>query len=390
MSDHEIYLDYAATSPIDPAVRDAMLECLQHEFGNPSSQHAAGRRARRLVDAARAAVAARVGASPEQLLFTSGATEANNLALQGVLRRQRGARPHLVTSRIEHKSVLDTARALEAEGVDVTYVDAEADGSIDPQHVASAIRAETALVSIMHVNNETGVIQDVNAIGALCRERGVLFHVDAAQSVGKLPLRLADAPIDLCSLTAHKVCGPKGVGALYVAPGTVLAAQLHGGEQERGLRAGTQATHQIVGMGRAYELADPELEAPRLATLRDRLWRELQAIPGVRQNGAPERRAAHLLNATFPGVDGESLRFALRGVAVSAGSACAADSPEASHVLTGMGLSDVLAGSSLRFSVGRFTTKTEVVQAAATVAAAVARLRPVAKSAPAWCSGSGF
>ena len=390
MSDREIYLDYAATSPVDPEVQAAMLECLRHEFGNPSSQHVAGRRARRLVDAARAAVATRVGAASEHLLFTSGATEANNLALKGVLRRQRKARPHLVTSRIEHKSVLDTARALEAEGVEVTYVDAETDGSVDPQRVAAALRTETSLVSIMHVNNETGVIQDVNAIGALCRDRGVLFHVDAAQSVGKLALRLAEAPIDLCSLTAHKVCGPKGVGALYVAPRTLLTAQLHGGEQERGLRAGTQATHQIVGMGRAYELADPELEAPRISALRDRLWHELQAIPGVRQNGAPERRAAHVLNATFPGVDGESLRLALRGVAVSAGSACAADSPEASHVLTGMGLSDVLAGSSLRFSVGRFTTKAEVVQAAAMVAAAVNRLRSAAKSAPAWCSGSGF
>jgi cysteine desulfurase len=386
----EIYLDYAATSPVDPAVTAAMLECLQHEFGNPSSQHAAGWRARRLVEAARAAVAARVGAQPEQLLFTSGATEANNLALKGVLRRQRIARPHLVTSRIEHKSVLDAARALETEGVEVTYVETQADGSIDPLRVAAAIRAETALVSIMHVNNETGVIQDVGAIGALCRERGVPFHVDAAQSVGKLPLELAMAPIDLCSLTAHKLCGPKGVGALYVAPNTLLAAQLHGGEQERGLRAGTQATHQIVGMGRAYELADPQTEAPRLAGLRDRLWRELEAIPGVRQNGAPARRAAHLLNVTFPGVDGESLRFALGGVAVSAGSACAADSPEASHVLTGMGLSDTLASSSLRFSVGRFTTEAEVVRAGATVVGAVNRLRSVAKSAPAWCSGSGF
>jgi cysteine desulfurase len=390
MSDQEIYLDYAATSPVDPAVTAAMLECLQHEFGNPSSQHAAGRRARLLVEAARAAVAARVGAEPERLTFTSGATEANNLALKGVLRRQRTARPHLVTSRIEHKSVLDAAAALETEGVEVTYVAAETDGSVDPSRVAAAIRHDTALVSIMHVNNETGVVQDVNAIGALCRARGVPFHVDAAQSVGKLPLQLAIAPIDLCSLTAHKLCGPKGVGALYVAPNTLLAAQLHGGEQERGLRAGTQATHQIVGMGRAYELADALIEAPRLAALRDRLWQELKVIPGVRQNGAPARRAPHLLNVTFVGVDGESLRFALGGVAVSAGSACAADSPEASHVLTGMGLSDTLAGSSLRFSVGRFTSHSEVVRAAAAVAGAVDRLRSVAKSAPAWCSGSDF
>jgi cysteine desulfurase len=249
---------------------------------------------------------------------------------------------------------------------------------------------DTSAVSVMHVNNETGVVQDVDAIGRLCRQRGVPLHVDAAQSVGKVPLDLSSAPIDLCSLTAHKVCGPKGVGALYVAPGVVLAPQQQGGEQEHGLRAGTLATHQVVGMGRAYELADASLEAPRLAALRDRLWRELARIPGARPNGASARRAAHLLNVTFPGVEGESLRWALRGIAVSAGSACAADSPEASHVLTGMGLSDVLAASSLRFSVGRFTTESDVVRAAAVVAAAVGRLRAVAKSAPAWCSGSSF
>ena len=386
MSGTEIYLDYAATAPLDPAVTAVMLDCLQHEFGNPSSQHAVGRRARDLVEAARAAIGGRIGAPPERLVFTSGATEANNLALQGVLRRDRGARRHLVTSRIEHKSVLDTARALEAEGVAVTYVDATAEGYLEPQAVAAAIRPETALVSIMHVNNETGVIQDVATIGALCRERGVLFHVDAAQSVGKVPLAVAATPIDLCSLTAHKLCGPKGIGALYVGPRAVLRPQIHGGEQERGLRAGTLATHQIVGMGKAYALADPAREAPRLAALRDRLWQELSPIDGVRQNGSPERRAAHVLNVTFPGVEGESLRFALRSLAVSAGSACAADSPEASHVLTGMGLSDVLAGSSLRFSVGRFSTETEVRKAAAAVATAVAHLRALAKSAPPWCS----
>ena len=382
----EIYLDYSATAPLDPAVSAAMHDCMLREFGNPSSQHAAGRRARALVEAARAAVAARVGAPSERIVFTSGATESNNLALQGVLRRSRGRRVQLVTSRIEHKSVLDVAHALEATGVTVTRVAATAGGYVDPERVIEAITPDTQLVSIMHVNNETGVIQDVAAIGAACRERGVLFHVDAAQSVGKLPLDLAAAPIDLCSLTAHKVCGPKGIGALYVAPRVTLVPQMHGGEQERGLRAGTLPTHQIVGMGKAYELADPEAEAPRFAALRDRLWQELRAIDGARQNGDPERRVAHVLNATFPGVDGESLRFELRDLAVSAGSACAADSPEASHVLTGMGLSDVLAGSSLRFSVGRFTTEEDIVAAARQVAAAVARLRGIAKSAPTWCS----
>jgi cysteine desulfurase len=238
----------------------------------------------------------------------------------------------------------------------------------------------------MHVNNETGVIQDVRAIGEACRARGVLFHVDAAQSAGKVPLALDSAPIDLCSLTAHKLCGPKGAGALYIAPRVSLAPQLHGGEQERSLRAGTLATHQIVGMGKAYELADPVHEAPRLAALRDRLWQELSTIDGVRRNGDAARCAPHVLSATFPGIDGESLRFALGDVAASAGSACAADSPEASHVLTGMGLSDVLAGSSLRFSVGRFTTQDDVVTAAARVKTAVERLRALAPAAPPWCS----
>lgn len=386
MSEPLIYLDYAATAPVDPAVAAAMHECLLHDYGNPSSPHAAGRRARALVEAARAAVAARVGAKPEQLVFTSGATEANNLALQGVLRRSRGRKVHVVTSRIEHKSVLDVARALEASGVSATYVAATAGGFVEPEAVIDAITPETQLVSIMHVNNETGVIQDVAAIGRACRERGVLFHVDAAQSAGKLVLELETAPIDLASLTAHKLCGPKGVGALYVAPRVTLVPQLHGGEQERGLRPGTLATHQIVGLGKAYELADPAREAPRLAALRDRLWQALAAIPGVHQNGAAERRAAHLLNVTFPGVEGESLRFALRTLAVSAGSACTADSPDASHVLTGMGLSDALAGSSLRFSVGRFTTEDEVAEAAARVAAAVAGLRQSAPRSPAWCS----
>ena len=385
MTREEIYLDYAATAPLDARVAEAMTACMTREFGNPSSSHAAGRRARELVERARAQVGARVGAPPERIVFTSGATESNNLALRGVLSGRR-ERPHLVTSRIEHRSVLDTARALEAKGVTVTYVDCDADGRVDPRRVAAAITSATVLVSVMHVNNETGVIQDVAALGAICRERGVWLHVDAAQSAGKLPLELAAAPIDLCSLTAHKLCGPKGVGALYLDSGVGLAPQIVGGEQERGFRAGTLATHQVVGMGSAYELADPVLEGPRLAVLRDRLWAGLETIPGARLNGAAAPRAPHVLNVTFPGVEGESLRLALRDLAVSAGSACAADSPEASHVLTGMSLSDALAGSSLRFSVGRLTTESEVDRAAERVAAEVARLRGVAKSAPAWCS----
>jgi len=381
----EIYLDYAATSPLDPAVAAAMSDCLAHEFGNPSSQHAAGKRARALVEAARAEVAARVGAAAERIFFTSGATEANNLALKGSLAR-RGARAHLVTSTIEHRSVLDAARALEQAGVAVTYVPADSLGRVAPDDVARALRAETALVSIMHVNNETGVIQDVDSIGALCRARGVPLHVDAAQSVGKVPLDVGASRIAVCSLTAHKVCGPKGVGALYVAEGVSLAPQMHGGEQEHGLRAGTLATHQVVGMGKAYALADAAREGPRLKALLDALWRRLAAIPGARLNGDPDGRAPHVLNVTFPGVEGEGLRLALRDLAVSAGSACAADSPEASHVLTGMGLSDALAASSLRFSVGRFTTEAEIERAGERVATEVDRLRALAVGAPAWCS----
>ena len=387
----EIYLDYAATTPLDPAVAAAMRDCLEHEHGNPSSQHAAGRRARSLVERARAQIAARVGAPAERIFFTSGATEANNLALKGSLlprvsHARAGAGGHLVTSTIEHKSVLDAARALEDLGVAVTYVPADSLGRVALGDIERALREGTKLVSIMHVNNETGVIQDVAAIGALCRARGVRFHVDAAQSAGKLKLDLGSAPIDLCSLTAHKLCGPKGVGALYVAQGVALAPQMHGGEQEHGLRAGTLATHQAVGMGEAYALADPDREAPKLAALRDALWDRLRAIPGARQNGDSQRRAPHVLNVTFPGAEGESLRLALRDVAVSAGSACAADSPEASHVLTGMGLSDALASSSLRFSVGRFTTGAEIERAAAQVAVAVARLRTWASGAPEWCT----
>ena len=254
-------MDYAATAPVDPAVLDAMTQCLRTAYANPSSQHPAGRRARTLVEAARAQVAARVDAAPEQIVFTSGATESNNLALQGMLARGGADRSQLVTSRIEHRSVLDTARALQAAGVEVTYLDCNEHGVIGAASVAAALTPRTALVSIMHVNNETGAIQDIAAIAAVCRSHGVPLHVDAAQSVGKLPVELRRWGVALCSLSAHKLCGPKGVGALYVGDGVALTPLAHGGEQERSLRAGTLATHQIVGMGAAYELADPQVEA---------------------------------------------------------------------------------------------------------------------------------
>lgn len=386
--ERSVYLDYAATSPVDPRVAERMLRCLTADgaFGNPSSAHRHGAAAMRLVEQARDSVCARVGAEPAGLVFTSGATEANNLALKGVLADAPAERRQLVTTRIEHKSVLDTARALEAAGCEVSWVDCDTRGVVRPEAVAEAIGPRTALVSVMHVNNETGAVQDVAALAGLCRERGVLLHVDAAQSVGKVPLDIGAAGIDLCSLTAHKACGPKGVGALYVRPGVRLEPQLHGGEQQRGLRPGTLPTHQIVGMGSAYALADPAGEGPRLRELRLRLWRGLAAIHGASVNGDLDSGAPHILNVAFPGVDGESLRCAIREISVSAGSACTSDSPEASHVLSTMGLPDARALGSIRFGIGRFTTAEEVDYAAARVAAEVARLRALADAAPRWCS----
>lgn len=386
-----IYLDCAATTPVDPRVIDAMNECLGADgvYANPSSGHRAGRRARERVEQARALIARRVGASPDSVIFTSGATEANNLALKGTL----GLAPagaHLVTTRIEHASVLDSAAALEATGHPATRVDCDAHGRVSPQRIAAAIRSDTALVSVMHVNNETGVVQDIAAIAEQCRARGVPLHVDAAQSVGKVAVDVSAWRADMVSLTAHKLHGPKGVGALVVRAGMPLLPLLHGGEQERGLRSGTLATHQIVGMGRAYELAAPERDGPALAALRDRLWDGLRAIEGAGLNGHPEHRAPHILNVSFAGVEGESLRLALEDLAVSAGSACASDTPDASHVLSGMGLGDALAASSLRFSVGRMTTRAEVDRAIERVASEVGRLRALAGAGtagtPRWCS----
>lgn len=385
----EVYLDYAATTPVDPAVAEAMAECMQREgdFANPSSMHGFGRAAARRVEQARAQIAGRIGAQPEAVLFTSGATEADNLALQGAMwaHRERGA--HLITALTEHKAVLDTAAALERRGHRVTFLDCDAQGLIDPAALDDAMTDETVLASIMHVNNETGVIQDIQALGEVCKSRGVLFHVDAAQSVGKLAMTVDDWPVDLMSLTAHKVHGPKGIGALYLRPGVTLAPIMFGGEQERGLRPGTLATQQIVGMGLAYELADPGIDGPRIESLRDRLWSGLAGIEGVRRNGHPGHSAPHILNATFPGVSGESLRLAIAEIAVSAGSACNAETLESSHVLSAMGLSDVLAESSLRFSVGRSTRAAEIDYTVQRVTAAVAELRSVAGGAPDWCRG---
>ena len=386
MAHGEIYLDYAATTPVDHRVIAAMTECLGvgGDSANPSSSHPPGRRAKTRVEAARAQIADRVGVGPDTLRFTSGATESDNLALIGAMAAYQHRGRHMITSRLEHKAVLDTAGALQCNGCEVTFVEHGPDGVVDPDAVAECLRDDTVLVSIMHVNNETGVCQDIPAIGERCRERGVLLHVDAAQSTGKVALQLGDWPVDLASLTAHKTYGPMGIGAIYIRNGVNIEPMIHGGEQEGGLRPGTLATHQIVGFGAAFELADPGREGPQLAEQRDRLWNGLRTIEGVRLNGHPVQRSPHVLNVTFPGVQADSLQLAVDEVALSTGSACNSDVSEPSHVLRAMGLSDALAAATLRFSVGRFTTATEIDHVVRRMQAEVARLRDLALGAPPW------
>ncbi|MFC4312946.1 IscS subfamily cysteine desulfurase [Steroidobacter flavus] len=376
-----IYLDYAATNPVDPRVAELMIDCLRPEgaHGNPSSGHAFGTRARAMVEKARQQVAAAIGARPECIIWTSGATESDNLAILGVARFHADRGRHVVTSRTEHKAVIDAFKQLEKEGFEVTWLKPGADGIVRPEQVREALRPETQLVSLMHVNNETGVIQDVAAIGAICRERGVAFHVDAAQSAGKLPINVEAMNIDLMSITAHKTYGPKGIGALYIRrrPPLGLRPLSFGGGQETGLRSGTLPTHQIVGMGAAFEIGerDRESDVARITALRERLWRGLAAIGGVELNGHPTERVAGVLNVCFHNVEGESLRFGLRELAVSSGSACSSGSDEASYVLRALGRSDQLAQSSIRFSLGRFTTEDDIDRAVAVVSREVARLR---------------
>lgn len=377
-----VYFDYAATTPVDPRVAERMAHCLTVDgvFGNPASSHQVGRTAKGQVELARRDVAALVNATAREIVWTSGATESNNLALQGALHygASRGKR-HVITARTEHKAVLDTCKQLQSEGFDVTYLLPSSDGLIDPQAVKDAIRDDTLIVSIMHVNNEIGVVQDIRAIGEICRAAGVMFHVDAAQSAGKIPIDLATLPVCLMSFSAHKIYGPKGIGALYVcsSPRTNLAPIIHGGGHERGLRSGTLATHQIVGMGEAFKVAAEHLEeeSVRLTALRDKLWQGLEKLGGVRMNGHPTQRVAGILNVSIDGVEGESLLFALRRLAVSSGSACTSATAEASYVLRALGLSDQLAQSSLRFSVGRFTTERDVDEAVRLLHSEVPRLR---------------
>jgi cysteine desulfurase len=384
-----IYLDYAATTPVDARVAAAMSECLTEEgvYGNPSSQHAYGRSAHARVERAREEVAALLHCRAAELIFTSGATESNNLAIFGTVRAAAahagaGGSRHIVTLRTEHKSVLDPCRRLEQEGCAVTYLTPDRDGLIDPQAVRAAMRADTVLVSIMHANNEIGVVQDIAAIGAWCRERCVPLHVDAAQSAGKFELDVTVLNAQLVCFTAHKLYGPKGIGALYVAPERRAALQplIHGGGQERGLRAGTLPVHQIVGFGAACALAAAELpaEGARLARLSSRLWQRLSDLDGVLLNGHPTRRVPGILNISFTGVEGESLLLGLPEIAVSTGSACNSETGEPSYVLRSLGRGSQLAQSSLRFSVGRFTGEQDVDAAAEAVARELTRLRAVA------------
>jgi len=388
-----IYLDHAATTPLDPRALDAMLPWLREAHGNPASDHALGRTARRAVEAARAQVAALIGAQPEEIVWTSGATESNNLAIKGALEFRGLRQAHLVTSRIEHKSVLDSCRYLESQGLRVSWLAPDAQGRIAVEQVLSALGPDTALVSLMWVNNETGVINPVAALAPLLRERGILFHVDAVQAAGKLPIDLAQLPIDLLSLSAHKLNGPKGIGALFVRkrPRARLSPQLHGGGHEQGMRSGTLPTHQIVGFGEACALAQQRLpaEALRLAGLRDRLWQALQVLPEIRLNGDAAARAPHILNVSFAGVEGESLRARLAGMAVSSGSACSAATREPSYVLRALGHSDELAGSSLRFSLGQGLREGDIDRAAAAVVAAVRSLRAIAGTGSAAMSALG-
>lgn len=381
-----IYMDYAATTPVDPRVADSMIPWLTERFGNPaSSSHPYGWDAEEAVDQARRQVASLIGAEPREIVWTSGATEAINLALKGAAQFYQAKGRHIITVRTEHKAVLDTCLALQDEGFEITFLDVLPNGLIDPQVFAQAIRPDTILASVMLVNNEIGVIQDVQALGAVCREHKVLFHVDAAQATGKVAINVQEWPVDLMSMSAHKTYGPKGIGALYVRrkPAVRLKAQIHGGGHERGFRSGTLATHQIVGMGRAFELAAQEMDQDnqRITALRDRLWAGLQSIPDLYLNGSLEQRVPHNLNISVDHIEGEALMMALTELAVSSGSACTSASLEPSYVLTALGRSDQLAHSSLRLSLGRFTTEQEVDDTIAAIARVVEQLRAIS---PLW------
>ncbi len=377
-----IYLDYAATTPVDPVVAEKMAECLTLEgnFGNPASRtYRFGWVAEESVDIARNQVADLINSDPREIVFTSGATESDNLAIKGIAEAYQDKGRHIITANTEHKAVLDTCGALAARGWEITYLDVDEDGLISAEQLNGAIRPDTVLVSLMHVNNETGVVHDIEALGQVCRDHEVLFHVDAAQSAGKLPIDLSVLPVDLMSFSAHKIYGPKGIGALYVRrrPKVRLAAQIHGGGHERGMRSGTLATHQIVGMGEAFAIAAQQMtsESQRIQTLRERLWTGLSQLNDIYLNGHPTARVAGILNVSFGGVDGESLIMGLNDIAVSSGSACTSASLEPSYVLAAIGRSAELAHAGIRMSIGRYTTEDDIDYVITKITDVVTRLR---------------
>jgi cysteine desulfurase len=381
-----IYLDYGATTPVDPRVVDAMVPWLYEHFGNPASRsHAWGWEAEEAIEKARVQVADLIGADPREIVWTSGATESINLALKGAAQFYKGKGKHLITLKTEHKAVLDTMRELERQGFEVTYLDVKPDGLVDMDALKAAIRPDTILISILFVNNEIGVIQDIPAIGALTREKGILLHVDAAQATGRVEIDMNKLPIDLMSMTAHKTYGPKGVGALYVRrkPRVRLEAQMHGGGHERGMRSGTLPTHQIVGMGEAFRIAKAEMAEgnAKAYALQQRLLNGLKDVEQVFINGSMEHRVPQNLNMSFNFVEGESLIMGIKGLAVSSGSACTSASLEPSYVLRALGRSDELAHSSLRMTIGRFTTEAEIDYAIETIKSNVAKLRDLS---PLW------
>ena len=383
-----IYLDYSATTPVDPRVADKMRQYLtpDGEFGNPASRsHSFGWHAEEAVDEARKQVAELIGADPREIIWTSGGTESDNLAIKGAAHFYQKKGKHIVTVKTEHKAVLDTCRQLEREGFEVTYLAPQANGLLDMEELEASLRDDTVLVSVMHVNNEIGVVQDIGAIGKMTRERGIILHVDAAQGAGKVPIDVHAMQVDLMTLSAHKIYGPKGIGALYICrkPRVRLEAQIHGGGHERGLRSGTLPTHQIAGMGEAFRIAREEMaeEAARIHGLRDRLWKGLNHMEEVYLNGDLEQRVPGNLNVSFNFVEGESLIMALKDIAVSSGSACTSASLEPSYVLRALGRNDELAHSSLRFTIGRFTTEQEIDYTITLIEDAVRRLRDLS---PLW------
>ena len=381
-----IYLDYSATTPVDPRVAKEMIPYLTEKFGNPASRsHSFGWQADEAVERAREQVAALVNADPKEIVWTSGATESNNLALKGAAHFYADKGKHIITVQTEHKAVLDTVRELERQGFAATYLDPEPNGLIDLEKLKAALRPDTTLVSVMLVNNEIGVIQDIAAIGEICRAKGILFHVDAAQATGKVAIDLQKLKVDMMSFSAHKTYGPKGIGALYVRrkPRVRLEAQMHGGGHERGFRSGTLATHQIVGMGEAFRIAKEEMAAEneRIRMLRDRLWKGLSGMEEVYLNGDMDSRVPHNLNVSFNFVEGESLIMAVKDIAVSSGSACTSASLEPSYVLRALGRSDELAHSSIRFTIGRFTTVEEVDYTVKLLQEKIAKLRELS---PLW------